>query len=431
MTDRTLPAQDWLTAPETQTVYAALNTAPASVRFVGGCVRNALLGEPVSDIDLATVHTPERVTELLDRAGIKPVPTGIDHGTITAVCNHKPFEVTTLRKDVSTDGRRATVAFTTDWAQDAARRDFTMNALYADSEGTIYDPVGGVADLDARLVRFIGGAEQRIREDYLRILRFFRFFTWYGGETPDPDGLRACTALKQGLDTLSGERIQAELKKTFAAPRAATGLGLMASTGILQQVLPEIDPVYQAQALDRVGRMADIDAAEDMVPDPVLRLALALGPAEEAVTSVCTRLKFSNADRGRMLALAKATAHPTAHPMAKPMAQLTEVDLSKQLYRLGDELVWDRTLTGWVDDPDPANAAQWRNTLAAVKAWQRPTMPVTGAQLIAAGVPHGPQVGQILRAFEDWWIDAGFPQDANTIKAQLSRLLADQGVSKR
>lgn len=422
MTDRKLPAQPWLTAPETRAVFAALNTAPATVRFVGGCVRNALLGEPVSDIDLATVHTPDRVIERLDAAGIKSVPTGIEHGTITAICNRTPFEVTTLRKDVTTDGRRATVAFTTDWAEDAARRDFTMNALYADADGKIYDPVGGVADLDARRIRFIGDADQRIREDYLRILRFFRFFTWYGGETPDSDGLRACAALKQGIDSLSGERIQAELKKILAAPRAIAGLNLMASTGILRHVLPEIDAADHSQTLDRVARLAAIDAAEGLDPDPVLRLAIALGPAAGAVEAVSTRLKLSNADRDRMHALAVTDA--------QPVTQLTAKEVAKQLYRLGCQKFWDRTLTSWADDPDPAHSGQWRDVLAAVKAWHRPTMPVTGAQLIAAGVPHGPQVGKILRAFEDWWIDTGFPDDAETIDAELSRLLTANGVVK-
>ncbi|OJY34497.1 MAG: CCA tRNA nucleotidyltransferase [Rhodobacterales bacterium 65-51] len=238
----------WIDAPETQGVCAALTGAGAQALFVGGCVRNALLGAAVNDIDIATDAQPETVVRLCEAAGFRVVPTGIEHGTVTVVAKGVPHEVTTFRRDVETDGRRATVAFSTDVAEDAARRDFTMNALYAAPDGVVIDPLGGLPDLLARRLRFVGEPEQRIREDYLRILRFFRFHAWYGDPAQgiDTDGLAACAVLAEGLEMLSAERVGAEMRKLLAAPDPAPSVAAMAQTGILQRVLPGADPTALA-----------------------------------------------------------------------------------------------------------------------------------------------------------------------------------------
>ncbi|PTX47594.1 poly(A) polymerase [Gemmobacter caeni] len=238
----------WIDAPETQGVCAALTGAGAQALFVGGCVRNALLGAAVNDIDIATDAQPETVVRLCEAAGFRVVPTGIDHGTVTVVAKGVPHEVTTFRRDVETDGRRATVAFSSDVAEDAARRDFTMNALYAAPDGQVIDPLGGLPDLLARRLRFVGEPEQRIREDYLRILRFFRFHAWYGDPAQgiDADGLAACAVLAEGLETLSAERVGAEMRKLLAAPDPAPSVAAMAQAGILQRVLPGADPTALA-----------------------------------------------------------------------------------------------------------------------------------------------------------------------------------------
>lgn len=251
-------AGDWQQDPATQAVCAALVGGGHQALFVGGCVRNALLGVAVGDIDIATDATPDRVTELARKAGLKAVPTGFDHGTVTVVAAGRPYEVTTFRKDVQTDGRHAIVAFSSQITEDAARRDFTMNALYALPDGTVIDPLGGLADLQARRLRFVGHADQRIREDYLRILRFFRFHAWYGDPDQgiDPDGLAACAAHLEGLASLSRERIGAEMRKLLAAPDPAPAVGSMAQAGVLTAILPGADPTALAPLVHLEGGMA-------------------------------------------------------------------------------------------------------------------------------------------------------------------------------
>ncbi len=265
-----LAPQPWMEAPATRAVIAALTARGAQVRFVGGCVRDALLGRPVTDVDIATPDEPGRVIELLETAGLKAVPTGVDHGTVTAVAFGRPFEITTLRHDVETYGRRARVAFTDDWTADAARRDFTFNAMSCSPEGRIHDPFGGIADLRARRVRFVGRAEDRIREDVLRLLRFFRFYAHYGAPPPDPEALSAARSLAPLLPTLSGERIAAETLKLLAAPDPAPVMGLMREQGVLAHVLPE------AQRIDRLARLTAIETALGLPLEPVRRLAAVL-----------------------------------------------------------------------------------------------------------------------------------------------------------
>lgn len=367
-----LPPAEWRNRPGLARLVAALGVGNA--RIVGGAVRDTLLGIDTADIDLATPHDPRTVIKLLEAAGIKAVPTGIDHGTITAVSRDEVYEVTSLRRDVTTDGRRATVAFTDDWREDAARRDFTINALYADPEtGEIVDYFGGIADLKARHVRFIGDPYRRIAEDHLRILRFFRFLARFG-DIADPDGLQACTERANDLMALSRERIANELLRLLVAPRAVEVVALMIERGIFAPVLPEIAGV--APLADLARREADSGIA----PDPIRRLA-ALLPADPIIaSSVGARLKLSNKQRQRLeSAMLPADAEPRA-----------------LAYRLGIDLAIDRLLLSGED-------------AAAVRDWTRPTLPMSGGQLVAKGLKAGPDVARTLRAIEDRWIAEEFP----------------------
>jgi poly(A) polymerase len=400
----------WLNEADTRAVMEALSSNGGTARFVGGSVRNELLGAPVTDIDIATSETPERATGLLTAKGIKVVPTGIDHGTITAVTPTRHFEITTLRVDVKTDGRRADVAFTGDWLEDAKRRDFTMNALYADADGTVHDPLGlGRDDLKAGRVRFIGEAEARIREDYLRILRFFRFHAWYGKGEPDPVGLKAVADLREGLRQLSGERVQAELLKIAAADNAGPAFRQMAAVGILSIVLPE------AARLDRFEKLVDIEATQLFTSDAVLRLGSALDLDMAGVAALASRLKLSNRDRDR---IEKMLTDRT-----RIVAYLSIREVRKALYLMGVELFKDRVKLGWAEDRKGHNTFQWRAMLAMADSWVRPDFPLTGAMVKAAGVPEGPEIGRVRREVEEWWIDADFTDDEFSIIERLKAVV--------
>ncbi|MDR3526819.1 MAG: CCA tRNA nucleotidyltransferase [Rhizomicrobium sp.] len=396
-----LELQPWMTAPETVTLMTVLGEA----RFVGGVVRNALLGQPVSDIDIATPHRPEKVTALLQAAGIKAVPTGIAHGTITAVVKGKVFEVTTLRRDVATDGRHAVVAFTTDWEEDAERRDFTMNALYADADGTVYDSVGGIADLEAGIVRFVGDAVARIREDYLRILRFFRFHAWYGKGPLNAEALYACDKEKAGLTKLSGERIAKEMLKLLQAENPVPVLIAMGETGILPEIVPGASDIM------RLRRLASLDAAMGYAPDGILRLA-ALLPRERAVLVaqvIAARWKLSNAQKDRLIAASAA---------AKDMALFSDIQAARRLlYRLGPERFRDALQLSLAEET--RDGAQWRSLLTAAERLTVPHFPFSGADVLARGLSPGPAVGKVLQAVESWWIEHDFPEDAPLLAAQL------------
>lgn len=361
---------DWLTHPATQSVCTMLTGAGHQALLVGGCVRNALLGAPVTDIDIATDATPARVVELAQAAGLKPVPTGIDHGTVTIVASGRPHEVTTFRRDLETDGRHATVAFSTDVAEDAARRDFTMNALYASHDGTVVDPLDGLPDLRARHVRFVGNPDQRIREDYLRILRFFRFTAWYGDPALgiDADGLAACAAGIDGLQTLSRERIGAEMRKLLSAPDPAPAIASMSRTGILNAILPGTD--------DRA--LAPLIHLEDGIPPRWLRRLAVLGGEDPT-----DGLRLSRAD-SRDLATLKDEATGTATPAA--LAHLYGADLGADAILLGAVLL-ERPLP-----PD------WRADIARGAATP---FPVTAADLPALS---GPALGQELKRLKTAWL---------------------------
>lgn len=399
----------WLKEPSLQKVMGALGAQDGLARLVGGCVRNALLREPVKDIDIATSLTPEEAMARLEAAGIKVVPTGLAYGTITAVEDGRPFEITTLRVDVATDGRHAEVAFTQDWTEDAKRRDFTMNALYADIDGTVHDPLGGRADLDARRVRFIGDASARIQEDYLRILRFFRFQAHYGQEQIDGDGLTACAAEKAGLKDLSGERVRGELLRLLEADNAAVVMRQMAAAGILTEILPE------AARLDRLEKLVDIEAGQLFTHDAILRLSSALDGDEDKLRAVAERLKLSNKERARIL---KMHSDPT-----KMVCYLSMREVRRALYWLGVELFKDKVMLGWSADGKNHNAMQWRALLALADSWERPSFGLTGSMLKASGVPEGPEMGRVFREVEEWWVDADFIDDEFSLMERLKAVV--------
>lgn len=390
-----LPEPAWTSGKGGRALLAALDAADGTTRLVGGAVRDALLGLAVKDIDLATRLTPQQVVARLQAARLKAVPTGIAHGTVTAVAPGLTVEVTTLRRDVATDGRHAEVAFTDDWREDASRRDFTINALYATLPGgEISDFFGGLDDLQARRVRFIGDPLQRIAEDHLRILRFFRFSARYAGVV-DAAGLAACTARANDLMALSRERVAAELRGLLGVADPVPIVALMLEHGILLPVLPEI-------GADRVGVLARTVAAESATgvsPDWRRRLA-ALLPSDAAIAAVvAARLRLSNADKARLVL---AVGPPVS------------ADVHAAAWADGAEAVVDRLLIAGNDGPDAA----------AVLAWQRPRLPVGGRDLLARGLPPGPSVAARLLAFERLWVEAGFPQDAATVTDLLDRAVA-------
>lgn len=396
-----MAGQPWLESQATRAVMAALEAAggPGCARFVGGCVRNSLLGQSVDDIDIATRLKPQETIAALKAAGLKAVPTGVEHGTVTGVSERRPYEITTLRRDVETDGRRAVVAFTEDWAEDAARRDFRLNALYTDAAGTVFDPTGGgLDDAAAGRIVFVGEAETRIREDYLRILRFFRFYAWYGRGEPDGAGLAACAALKAGMAQLSAERVSKELLKLLAAhdPRAA--VRAMAETGVLAEVLPQAQPLFEAMC--------------ELTDDPVMRLS-ALLPADAAgVMEIARGLRLSNAVRDR---LAAAVADG---PAVSPM--ISDAEARAAIYSLGRRAFEDRLMRA-----QAAGGGDSARLRALAADWTPPKMPVGGRDLARLGLTPGPETGRLLKAFEDDWIADDFPADGH--EARLKTLIAATG----
>jgi len=395
-----LGALGWMTAPATKAVIAALEAAGGAgcARFVGGCVRNAVLRQPITDVDIATTLTPDQVTKALESAGLKAVPTGIEFGTVTAISQGRPFEITTLRRDVETDGRRAVVAFTTDWAEDARRRDFRLNALYADPAGRLYDPTaGGLADAHAGRIVFVGDPETRIREDGLRILRFFRFQAWYGRGEPDAAGLAACAALRGLIARLSAERVSAELLKLLAAEDPRGAVRLMAQSGVLAEVLPE------AQGLTRFERLVAIETEMLFAWDALLRLA-ALLPDDPAVgAALGERLRLSNAQKERLVA--------ALAPEPKLVSWMSPRETRRLVYRLGAPTLCDRITLAWAASERPAATTQWRALLPTARSWTPPRFPLDGEEVMAAGVPKGPLVGEVLREVEAWWVENDFPSD--------------------
>lgn len=404
----------WMTRPQTRRVLDALAASGATARFVGGCVRDALMGRPVGDIDIATDAAPQAVTAALTASGIKVVPTGIAHGTVTAVADHAHFEITTLRRDVETFGRRARVAFTDDWAADAARRDFTMNALFLDADGAIYDPVKGFEDLKRGRVRFVGDPAQRIDEDVLRLLRYFRFFAYFDRPPADAAALAACRAAAAKLPGLSGERVRAELLKLFSAPAPGVTVRLMAETGVLAQILPEATAVERFIALLTVEREAGAPI------DPLRRLAALIAVDEPAARACARRLRFSGKEAVSLAALAAPTQPVTS--------QTARAVFDRMIYRQGSRRARDLVVLAWAaaraESPRDTEAEDqaFRRLIAAADCWRPVVFPLKGADALAAGVPSGPEIGLLVTMVEEWWIEQGFAPDRGACLAKLREL---------
>jgi poly(A) polymerase len=381
----------WSQQPTVQKLMASLASAGIEARFVGGCVRNWLVGQPVGDIDIAVDKPPDAVTRALEAHDIKVVPTGVSHGTVTAIVAGHPFEVTTLRRDVETDGRHAVVAFTDDWRADASRRDFTFNALYLAGDGTLWDYFDGRADLEAGRVRFIGDPDRRIAEDRLRILRFFRFNAWYGRAPIDPAGFDACRRNAAGVRALSGERVRNELLRLLQAPVPGDALEAMAEAGALDHWLPEYAGTARLRAL----------AAREGQADALRRLAAIVSAGADA-SLIGKRLKLSTQQTLRLAV------------MLEPLER--DRDPRVLLYRLGRTLFEDRVLLAGDAFGD------WHGALELARGWTPPTLPVGGTDALRLGVKEGPRVGKLLEAVERWWIAGGFAADRAACLAELERL---------
>lgn len=410
---------EWLADINLQRLLAALSADGEEARVAGGAVRNTLLGEPVSDIDIATTTTPDETEQRAQGAGFRTVPTGKEHGTITVIADGRGYEVTTLRADVETDGRHARVAFGKDWKRDAERRDFTINALYARANGEVVDLVGGLPDLETRTLRFIGDADERIREDYLRILRFFRFFAWYGKGRPDADGLRASARLKDGLARLSAERIWSELKKLLLAPDPSRALLWMRQAGVLTQILPE----SEKWGIDAIHGLIATENDLGWQVDPMLRLASLLPPVQEKLEAMAERLRMSKAEAAKLTnwAAAGSASHTTS-----------ELALSKQLY-LGDVCGTAYRLKlalaaararAQQEDAALVEAGGYSRQLTFLDGWTKPAFPINGGDLLKLGAAPGKAMGESLKALEKEWMDSGFRMDRDALLARAAELIA-------
>ncbi|HET7887031.1 MAG TPA: CCA tRNA nucleotidyltransferase [Bradyrhizobium sp.] len=408
--ERRLTDAPWLKPGPAARVLELLNADGEEARVVGGAVRNALLGLPIDEIDIATTAVPEEVIRRAKAAGIRSVPTGIDHGTVTLVVDAKPFEVTTLREDTETFGRKAKVAFGRDWVRDAERRDFTINALSADSAGCVHDHVGGLEDIAARRVRFIGEPERRIAEDYLRILRFFRIHAAYGAGEPDRASYLACISGRAGLMGLSAERIRVEILKLMVAGGAIVAVNAMADGGLLL-------PVFGGVAYTGpFARLIGIEQALDLPPDPIRRLgALAVAVTEDA-RRVASRLRLSNAETKALDSM--------GHRWWR-LAGMDEARAKRRLYRLGEDRYRDRLMLAWARSREGSDAASWRELAGLPARWIAPRFPLRAADFVARSLHPGPELGQALALAEDAWLAADFPLDQSSLDA-----IADQAVAR-
>jgi len=397
-----LAPQGWMVEPATLAVLGAFSAAGVEARFVGGSVRDALLGRPIGDIDIATPAAPERVVELLEKTGIKVVPTGLAHGTVTAVVPLRNFEITTLRRDVETYGRRARVAFDADWAADAARRDFTINAIFLAPDGTIDDPVGGLADLWARRVRFVGDPATRIAEDVLRLLRYYRFEARFGTGLGDEQARAACRAAAHLLPTLSGERVAQEFVKLLETRDPVAVLQMMQEDGVLAVALPE------ARRLDRLRRLIEIEPEAD----PLLRLTALIEVDREGAAAVAARLRFSNAWRARLCGL---SAPWPVDPLGDARSQ------RRALHRLGVERYRDVVLLMAAEGK--VSRSRLTELLDLARAWTSPVFPLAGRDVTALGIPPGERVGRLLAAVRDWWEAGDFKADRAACLAYLRKLV--------
>ena len=401
----------WLHAPALQQVLAVLDADGGEARVAGGAVRNGLLGEPVTDIDIATTHTPDRATALCQAAGLAVHPTGLDHGTVTVVAGEgearHPFEVTTLRVDTETYGRRAKVAFTDDWAADAGRRDFTINAIYCDRHGVIFDPLDGLKDLKRRRVRFVGDARQRIAEDFLRILRFFRFHACYGHGRPDAESLSACVALKGGLKQLSPERVRAELLKLLVTDGAVETVRIMQAAGLMAVLWP------QPGDLARLARMARLDGRFGLHRDPLLRLAALWLARPGDAARLFDRFRLSLDDRRRLMAMTSPSPVSPA---------LRERERRVLVYQTGAAAFRDAVRLCWAGGRGRHRDGDWHDLLRFADGWEVPRLPVRGEDLVGRGIKPGPEVGRLLTALEDWWVANDFSPGREALLTRLDAL---------
>jgi tRNA nucleotidyltransferase/poly(A) polymerase len=406
---RRLPDESWLTSGPLAQLLAVLDRAGEEARVVGGAVRNCLLGETVGEIDVATTATPDEVLARARAAGFKAVPTGIDHGTVTVIVDGTPFEVTTLRADVETFGRKAKVEFGRSWRVDAERRDFTMNALSVNVKGELHDYVDGLADLDARVVRFIGDPRRRIAEDYLRILRFFRFHAAYGHGAPDRDGLAATISAREGLSTLSRERVRAEMMKLLVAPGAAATLTIMADAGILEDVIGGV-PV-----ISDFARMAAVEAIAEVAPDAARRLGALAVAVEEDADRLWQCLRLTNGEHSTLLSMAAG--------WRRLSPEIGETKARELLYRLRPGAYVDRVLLAWARSGAKTDDPQWRELATLPGRWRAPACPIKSKAFTARGLAAGPQLGLALKSAEEAWIAAGFPAERHDLDAIVCNAL--------
>ncbi len=404
---RVLSGAPWLGSGPAGRVLALLNGGGEEARVIGGAVRNALLGLPVADIDIATTALPEEVIRRADAAGIKSVPTGIEHGTVTLVLDKHPFEVTTLREDTETFGRKARVAFGRDWMRDAERRDFTINGLSVDAAGVVHDYVGGLADIAERRVRFIGSASERIAEDYLRILRFFRIHAAYGAGEPDRAGYLACIGGRAGMASLSAERVRMEMLKLMVASGAAGSIAAMADCGLLQQIIGGVAYTGPLAAMIEVERMLGLPA------DAMRRLAALAVAVTEDANRIATRLRLSNAE---------ARALDSMGHCWWRLAGMDEASARRWLYRLGAVAYRDRLMLAWAR-AGRGDADGWRRMADLPQRWTAPKFPLRAADFISRGIAEGPALGHVMTKAEDAWLAAGFPLEKAAVAA-----IADQTV---
>jgi len=412
--NRRLENAAWLSSGALPHVLAVLDHAGEEARVVGGAVRNAMFGQTPGEIDIATTAVPDTVIERARAAGFKAVPTGIDHGTVTVIVDGTPFEVTTLRSDIETYGRKARVAFGRDWKVDAERRDFTMNALSVDRTGEVFDYVGGLADIDARHVRFIGDPARRIAEDFLRILRFFRFHATYGFGPPDAAGLAACIAAREGLSHLSRERIRMELLKLLRAAHATPTLAVMSEVGLLEAVLGSVP------LLASFENACKAETATGEEGDPVRRLgALAVSVAEDA-DRLWQRLRLTNSEHKRLTSIGEG--------WSKISAAQGEAAARELIYRIGPDRFVDRVLVAWARSAEGAADDAWTMLATLPARWTAPKFPLHSKDFTKRGIEKGPRLGVALAAAEEAWIAAGFPADKAALAALADAAAATAGA---
>lgn len=403
-----IPVQPWMAASDATRILEALGAGDVDVRFVGGCVRDAVLGRTVKDVDIATPERPDDVIARLEGAGVKVIPTGIEHGTVTAVVEHRPFEITTLRRDVETFGRHARVEFTDDWRADAARRDFTMNAMSSRPDGTLFDYHGGWEDLAAGQVRFVGDPATRIEEDFLRILRFYRFVAHYGRGEPHGPARAACRAHAPAMSGLSGERLREETFRLLIAPNPEPVVGMMREDGVLNAYLIGSADAAQLPILAALTKIEDVLSA----PSAIRRFAALLDP-DTNVDTLADRLKFSNADRERLANLVAGMEDFAPAP--------TPTALRKRLYEVGALRYEDMLLLDAAKRH--VHGSELLQTVETIRAYRKPKLPIGGNDVQALGVEKGAEVGRLLRTVERWWIEEDFAPDRAASLAKLGSLV--------